>query len=46
MVDPLGGANEDPGATTINVINIDGGSLGGAGAGDPGASIINAMKHR
>jgi hypothetical protein len=43
---PLGGADRDPGAPTINVTNIDGGPLGGTGARDPEAPTINAKKHQ
>jgi hypothetical protein len=46
MVAPLGGADEDPGASTINVTNVNGEPLGGVGAGDPGVSTINANKYR
>jgi hypothetical protein len=42
----MGGANGDLGASTINIKNVDGGPLGGAGAGDPRASTINAKKRR
>jgi hypothetical protein len=42
---PLGGANGDPRAPTINVKNIDDAPLGGAEAGDPRAPTNNAKKH-
>jgi hypothetical protein len=37
---PLGGADRDPGAPTINVTNVDGGPPGGAN-GDLKALTIN-----
>jgi hypothetical protein len=43
---PLASVDGDPGAPTINVRNVDGVPLGGAGAGDLGMSTINAKKHR
>jgi hypothetical protein len=43
---PLTGADEDPGAPTINVKKSTVGPLGGAGAGDLGASTIDAKKRR
>jgi hypothetical protein len=46
MVAPLGGADKDPGASTINVRNVDGVLLGGVIAGDLGAPNINAKKRR
>jgi hypothetical protein len=37
----MGGADGDPGASTINVANVNGGPPGGAN-GDPKAPTINA----
>jgi hypothetical protein len=45
MVGPSGGDDRDPRVPTINVKNIGGAPLDGA-AGDLGAAIINAKKHR
>jgi hypothetical protein len=44
MVGPLRGSAGDPGASTINAKNIDGGPLGGS-ARYPGVPTINAKKH-
>jgi hypothetical protein len=41
-----GPPNRDPGASTINIKNVDDGPLGGVRAGDLGASTINARKYR
>jgi hypothetical protein len=49
MTGPLAGADGDLGAPTINVKNVNGSPtapLGGARAGDPGASTINAKKYQ
>jgi hypothetical protein len=43
---PLMGADRVPRAPTISVKNVDGGPLGGARAGDPRATTINAKKYR
>jgi hypothetical protein len=46
MAAPLGGADGDPRAPTTYVGDIDGGPLGGVGAGDLGAPMISARKRR
>jgi hypothetical protein len=43
---PLEGAVGDPEATTINVKNVNGDPIRGAGAGVPGVPTINAKKRR
>jgi hypothetical protein len=45
MAAPLGGADGDPEASTINVKMLTVDPLGGVGAGYPGAPTINAKKY-
>jgi hypothetical protein len=40
------GADADPREPTINIKNVDGAPLGGAGASDSRAPTINAKKYR
>jgi hypothetical protein len=44
MTGPLGGGAEDPGASTINVENVDGGPLEGD-TEVSGVPTINTKKH-
>jgi len=46
MAGLLTAADGDTGVPTINVKNVDGGPLGGAGAGDPGAPTIKDKKRQ
>jgi hypothetical protein len=43
---PLTGADEDPGASTINAKNIDGAPPLTGADGDPVAPTINVKKHQ
>jgi hypothetical protein len=45
MAAPLGGADGNPEASTINIKISTVGPLGGVGAGYPGAPTINAKKY-
>jgi hypothetical protein len=44
--DPLGGGAEGPGVATIKAKTSMADPLGGAGARDPRAPTINALKHQ